>query len=290
MNKQLSIIIVTYNSEKLIFECLDSIYKYNDIGDSLEVIIVDNCSNDQEKVFEKIKTEYPNDIILIKSPINGGYGHGNNQGVKIASASRFIVMNPDVRLVVPVFSKILAKFDTNKRIGLMGVTFTDGSNHLYFKPEHTSFMKLVLNRFLIKFGLYKSNEMFFSGSFLVFDKLTFESAGYFDENIFLFHEEPDISNRILSVGSKVVLANDISVLHLAHGREINTFLLKVGCESRHYYFDKYNGNIDRYYSNYLLIYRFKYLLAVLLRNEIKKHEFLAWIKMCKNKGKVENIY
>ena len=54
MNKQLSIIIVTYNSEKLIFECLDSIYKYNDIGDSLEVIIVDNCSNDQEKVFEKV--------------------------------------------------------------------------------------------------------------------------------------------------------------------------------------------------------------------------------------------
>lgn len=42
MHKRVSVIIVTYNSEKHIYDCLSSIYRYNDIGDLLEVIIVDN--------------------------------------------------------------------------------------------------------------------------------------------------------------------------------------------------------------------------------------------------------
>ena len=44
MHKRVSVIIVTYNSEKHIYDCLSSIYRYNDIGDLLEVIIVDNNS------------------------------------------------------------------------------------------------------------------------------------------------------------------------------------------------------------------------------------------------------
>lgn len=39
MHKRVSVIIVTYNSEKHIYDCLSSIYRYNDIGDLLEVII-----------------------------------------------------------------------------------------------------------------------------------------------------------------------------------------------------------------------------------------------------------
>jgi len=42
VSKKLSIVIVTYNSNKVIKECLESIEKHNDIGKSLEVIIVDN--------------------------------------------------------------------------------------------------------------------------------------------------------------------------------------------------------------------------------------------------------
>ena len=40
----LSLIILTYNSEKDIYDCLKSVYQYNDIGEALEVIVVDNNS------------------------------------------------------------------------------------------------------------------------------------------------------------------------------------------------------------------------------------------------------
>ena len=92
MKKELSVILVTYNSNKLIHDSLDSIYKYNDLGDQLEVIVVDNCSADQEIVFSKIGESYP-EVVLLKNTANNGYGNGNNVGVLASKAKHFVVMN-----------------------------------------------------------------------------------------------------------------------------------------------------------------------------------------------------
>lgn len=286
MNKQLSIIIVTYNSERLIFDCLDSIYKFNDIGDELEVIVVDNCSVNVDSMFSKIRQQYRDKVILVKSPINGGYGHGNNQGAKVSTSPRFIVMNPDVQVVDSVFSKIIEKFHLNRNIGMIGVRFVDGSNSLYFKPEYSNLFRLVFGRQLLKFGIYKIKQVFFSGSFLIFDKESFVKAGLFDENIFMYHEEADISNRLLSIGKETLMAEDLSVLHLAHSRKVNYNLLRIGSVSRKYYFEKYQANIYKYYKNLTIIYKVKYWLALLLNNKLKIEEFKVWIQMCKNKGKI----
>lgn len=286
MSKELSIIIVTYNSQRLIFDCLDSIFKFNDIGDQLEVIIVDNCSDNADEMFSKIKRQYSNKIVLIKSAVNNGYGHGNNQGVKVARSPRLIVMNPDVRLVKPLFNKIIDKFNSNKNIGMIGVSFVDGSNHLVFKPEHSNLFRLVFGRQLLKLGFYKIKQVFFSGSFLIFDKKSFLAAGLFDENIFMYHEEADISNRLIAIGKETLMQEDFSVLHLAHGRKVNYKLLRIGSESRNYYFKKYNADIDRYYKNLVIIYKVKYIVASLINNKLKKEEFKAWIQMCKNGGEI----
>jgi len=284
MNKKLSIIIVTFNSEKLIFDCLDSIYKFNDIGSDLEVIIVDNCSDNCDLIFANIRFKYPSDIILINSSVNKGYGHGNNQGIKASNSPILVVMNPDVRLVKPIFKNIIARINNNKNIGLIGVRFIDGSNSLYFKPEKTNLLKLIFGNLFIKYGKYKIQNMFFSGSFLIFDKLSFTEAGCFDENIFMFYEEADISNRILLIGKETILADDIFVEHLAHGRKVNYYLLQVGAKSRKYYFNKYHVDINRYYIINLIYYRLKYFFAILLNNKVKKEEFYQWILMSKKKG------
>ena len=42
--KELSVVIVTYNSEPDIYGCLDALFAHNDIGDALEIIVVDNKS------------------------------------------------------------------------------------------------------------------------------------------------------------------------------------------------------------------------------------------------------
>jgi len=286
MNKQLSIIIVTYNSEKLIFECLESIYKYNDIGDNLEIIVVDNCSKNCDNIFKKIQAEFSNDIRLIKSNHNHGYGAGNNLGNKYANSPYFVVMNPDVRIVEPIFNKILNILRADLNIGLLGVKFIDGSNHLYYKPEYENLFNMIFGNTFIKLGFYNVEKMYFSGSFLVFNKEIFIESGGFDENLFLFYEEADISNRILGIKKKTLLANDLFVLHLIHGRAINKNLLKIGIQSRQYYFNKYNIEIDKYYKRSLIMWRLKYIAASILFDSYRKEHFRQWINLCLRKGEV----
>ena len=73
--KQVSIIIVTYNSEKDIFDCVDSIQHQADIPlEDIELIVVDNCSRESEPMFERLRQQWGEDIVLIENAQNGGYG------------------------------------------------------------------------------------------------------------------------------------------------------------------------------------------------------------------------
>ena len=72
--KKVSIIIVTYNSEKDIYDCINSIIENSDIPlAEIELVVVDNNSTDCDTMFNKLKTLWGEDIILIKNSSNGGY-------------------------------------------------------------------------------------------------------------------------------------------------------------------------------------------------------------------------
>ena len=55
--KKFSVIIVTYNNIEITKNCLDSIIRYNDIGEDLEVIVSDNSSD--YLVYDYVKHNYP---------------------------------------------------------------------------------------------------------------------------------------------------------------------------------------------------------------------------------------
>ena len=119
--KRLSVIIVTYKSEKDIYDCLSSVWKHCDIPkEELEIIVVDN-SPVCEPMFGKLKALYNNDIILIHNTHNGGYGQGNNVGIRRATAPLILIMNPDVRLETPFFSKPITSFEQDPNLMMYGV-------------------------------------------------------------------------------------------------------------------------------------------------------------------------
>ena len=120
--KSVSIIIVTYNSEKDIFDCVRSIQEYADIPLSeIELIVVDNNSLEPDKMFMELRNLWGDDIVLIKNSCNGGYGQGNNVGIRRASAPVILIMNPDVRLASPFFKKPLAAFTNNEKLIMYGM-------------------------------------------------------------------------------------------------------------------------------------------------------------------------
>ena len=225
--KKLSIIIVTYNSEKDIYECLDTIYSHCDIPiKELEVIIVDNNSTDCDTMFNKLKTLWGEDIILIKNSSNGGYGQGNNVGIKQCSAPVVLIMNPDVRLVCPIFRKAINLFSKNKNMCILGMkqwlTLNEpSSNSFTCTSRMNGYLSTILSALCTRLDIYLAKYMYFSGSCFFINKAMFETVGLFDESVFLYGEEDDIHYRLMHrfKDCKMIYNKNLRYLHLTKERQ-----------------------------------------------------------------------
>jgi hypothetical protein len=199
--KRLSIVIVTYKSEEDIYDCLQSIWQYNDIpNEDLEVIVVDN-SPESEMMFLKLRELYKNDIVLIHNTHNGGYGQGNNVGIKQAKAPTIMIMNPDVRLCQPIFRTALEAFAKDETLCMYGMKQMLSST---VKSPLSFDCSRLMNGYIIpfiatlcnKFDLYIPSCMYMAGSCFFINKEKFEGIGLFDEDIFMYGEEDDIHFRL----------------------------------------------------------------------------------------------
>lgn len=225
--KKLSIIIVTYNSEKDIYECLDTIYSHCDIPiKELEVIIVDNNSTDCDTMFNKLKTLWGEDIILIKNNSNGGYGQGNNVGIRQCSAPVVLIMNPDVRLVCPIFKKAIDRFSKDKSMCILGMkqwlTLEEpSSNSFTCTSRMNGYLSTILSALCTRLDFYIAKYMHFSGSCFFINKAMFEAVGLFDESIFLYGEEDDIHYRLMNrfKDCKMIYNKNLRYLHLTKERQ-----------------------------------------------------------------------
>jgi GT2 family glycosyltransferase len=225
---QLSIVIVCYKSIELIEDCLNSIVQYNDLATSeIEIILVDNSPSEEKDRLKLFLSTYTTavDIRYIASD-NVGYGNGNNIGVKLSKSQNIIIMNPDVRIVEPTFAKLVVLLE-NRNLGMIGVNFVKGISPFYFKPECITFINQIFIKFYTQRLHFIDTKMYFSGSFLVFNKKAFVESGQFDPNIFLYYEEPDISNRMLANKWELLFAKDITVLHMAQNRPCNQNMSQI---------------------------------------------------------------
>ena len=201
--KRLSIIIVTYHSEKDIYDCLASVWRFCDIPkEELEVIIVDN-SPISEPMFSRLQDLYGNDIQLIHNTHNGGYGQGNNVGIQQANAPTILVMNPDVRLSEPVFLHATSQFENNPRLVLYGFTQRQANGRIGRSFSCVStlhpYLAEPLRFFAGKLNLFFPKYMYVTGACFFMRKESIIKAGLFDEQIFMYGEEEDIHNRLLAL-------------------------------------------------------------------------------------------
>ena len=94
--KDLSIVIVNYNTASFTAQCLDSVSEYPPTC-SCEIVVVDNASHDDS--VERLEAQYPH-IKLIRSSENIGIAGGNNLGIR-ASSGRFVLLLNNDTLVLP---------------------------------------------------------------------------------------------------------------------------------------------------------------------------------------------
>ena len=259
--KKLSLVILTYNSERHIFDCLESVYKYNDIGDALEIIVVDNHSKGVDAMFQRIREVYREEVdreemVLIKNDANSGYGEGNNVGIRRASAPYVMVMNPDVRLLMPVFRRALSVLERGEAcmVGMKQWYVKDVDDGLSFDVDMFKlppFLSVALAVLANRLNFYWQRYMYINGACFLIDKQLFEEIGLFDKRIFLYCEELDIYRRIMAhhPKHKIKFLKDCHYLHLAGDRDISTVAFQRQLESERYCAEKFGYSFEQLIHN-----------------------------------------
>jgi hypothetical protein len=228
MIPDLSVIILSYNTRDLLRACLRSVFA-NQLPASLEVIVVDNCSSDGSA--DMAESEFPA-VRVIRSPRNGGFAFGNNQGLRVARGRYILLLNTDTVVPPDAFSTLISFMDQRPEAGICGprLVRADGSLDMAcrrsFPTPEVSFYRIVglshlfpKSRRFARYNLTFLDERQLAevdsvvGACMMVRREAMEQAGLLDEDYFMYGEDLDWAYRIKSKGWKVFYNPAVTVLH-----------------------------------------------------------------------------
>lgn len=228
MSVKLSIVIVNYNVERFLEQCLQSVYRALN-GIAAEVFVVDNASVDGS--VEMVKEKFPQ-AILMANRDNLGFSKANNQAIRKAKGEYVLLLNPDTVVEEDTFRQCLEEMDAHPECGVLGVRMVDGLGH--FLPESkrglprpmTAFYKIsglyrlfprskVINHYYMgQLGEDESGEVeILAGAFMLMRKKVLDEIGLLDETFFMYGEDIDLSYRVLKGGYTNRYLADARIIH-----------------------------------------------------------------------------
>ncbi|PIY97335.1 MAG: hypothetical protein COY66_00355 [Candidatus Kerfeldbacteria bacterium CG_4_10_14_0_8_um_filter_42_10] len=235
MKNKIYVIIVTWNGQQYIADCLNSLYSQKDQG-SLGVIIVDNNSKDQTK--EIIKSNFK-DIVLIESNTNLGFAKGNNIGIRKAlelGAESIILLNQDTEVAPDFIDQGLQYLRENQKVGLASpIILYPREKRIWFAGAKIYHGKEILTHFTTKIGHHlskknilkemdKNNAVDWLPACALFIKReVVDRIGLLDENFFMYGEDVDYSLRAVKAGFQLGLIPNSYIIHKENSGERITF-------------------------------------------------------------------
>jgi len=217
-----SIIIPHHNGKKLLFDCVDSIYK-NITTQEFEVIVVDNMSNDNSA--DEVKEKFPT-INLLKTGSNIGYSGGCNFGAKHAQGEYIIFLNNDTLHTKNWIEELVNFLENNPQVGAAQPKILNAINREMFDyaggaggfidkycfPFVRGRLFNTLEKDINQYGNPK--KIFWaSGAAFIIRKRLLEELDYFDNIYFAYMEEIDLCWRLQSLGWSVWYVPSSLVYH-----------------------------------------------------------------------------
>ena len=250
LDNEITFIIVTYQSNKIINKCINSLPK------KCKKIVVENSKNKQ---FAKILKKKFNNIKVIIPRTNLGYGAANNLGIKKTKTKFAFIINPDVIFLKNSFREIKkAIIALNKDFDILSPNIN--SKNLIIDESNKNIKKVdqVL------------------GSAMLFNLGNDKNDLLFDENIFLFMEEIDLCRKVTHRNGKIYIAKNAHIIHYGK-RSVNYTLRIEALRNWHYmwsyfYFNRKHLNyIFAFFMSFKFIvrYLFDLFLSILIFNQKK---------------------
>ncbi len=111
-----SIIIANWNGEKILENCLRSIYRQTHSA-TFEIILSDDCSTDHSLAL--VRDNFP-DVKIISSDVNTGYAKTNNRALPVANGRYILLLNNDTVFENDVLYEFVKFMDNNPTVGVCG--------------------------------------------------------------------------------------------------------------------------------------------------------------------------
>ena len=263
-------IIVSYKSEKIIYNCLDS------LPDNSIKIIIENSKNLNLK--KDLESKYKNLTVLLNE--NSGFGAANNLGIKKCNTQFAYILNPDVTFKKETFNNLSKSCLDIPDFAIISPVHSD-KNYPNYKVRK-------------KYDVMKANVLEvddIDGFSMLINKNSFKEENYFDENFFLYLENNDLCLRVKKKNQKIYVILNSFIDHKGGASSDPNFSSKIECLknwhwmwSKFYYHHKHDNYIYAFFKIFknLISAFLKSILYSILRNNNKKAFYKARLSGCIN--------
>ena len=267
--QNLTVVIVSFMSENVIHDCIQS------IPEDIKIIVVDNSNNFLFK--ETIENKYSNTTCILSE--NVGMGSGNNLGLKQVLTDFAFILNPDVILKEKTIDEIINASNIVTPFSIIA-PILDEENFPNFKPYNKKTLSDIgsepfkvksVDGFAMILNLKRINNL-----------NNFEKFKYFDENIFLYLENDDLCKRIIDTNENIYIVPKSKIKHLGASAVDKKYAHQIELSRNwHWVWSKFYFNKKHYgFLNSLMISLPTFISAVIkylfyfLFNKKKKEIYL----------------
>lgn len=224
-----AIIIITYNSEDEIQDCLEAVQREQSKTNQ-KIVVLDNQS--QDRTVEIIKGNFP-EVQLILPDENLGFARGVNRAVRESKSEFVLLLNPDTIVKNNAIDTIVEFARSNPNHGLYGGRTLTPEGEL--EPSSCWGLPTLWSTMMFAFGfstIFKRNSFFdpeslgswqrdterevgvITGCFLLAKRDFWqEKLNGFDERFFMYGEDQDLAMRTHSLGCKPIICPHAELIH-----------------------------------------------------------------------------
>ncbi|WP_257478995.1 glycosyltransferase family 2 protein [Acidipropionibacterium jensenii] len=220
----LSVVIVTYDSEEQIRDCLESVAKY--APPATDVYVVDNDSDDNTA--DVVKTCFPQ-VHFTQNSENAGFAVANNSVLKHLDSDYVLLLNPDTVLREGCISHLIQESISDPSIGMLGCRLETLDGHLDHAAKRTIPSPIEAIKYFLGKRFSRISSQYtapnvdalgygdvdaINGAFMLMRRAAIKEVGLLDEEFWMYGEDLDLCTRYRDAGWRVVYDGRVSALHI----------------------------------------------------------------------------
>jgi len=227
--KCVSVVVVTYNSEATIANCISSVFDTS--ADWIELfVIVDNASSDRTGDAIR-RSSYP--VTTIENKVNQGFGRACNSGADEGGSEFILLLNPDARVDRDTIKNLVTFLDAREAAACCGPlirnekgtpdpacrrgfpTPMNALGRLFYLEKFFTRSKSIAGYSLPWLGFGREARVdCISGACILIRREDYQRIAGFDEQFFLFGEDVDLCKRVALLERETWFVPSARITHI----------------------------------------------------------------------------